>query len=1194
MHHIEGITLFLMYINISVLGNIVLYLSFMIVTVNELTISSFNCWGAMSSIKYIDSLLKNTDILCIQEHHLYPDCKGFLEKYDQAFKAFVRCDSGLSTDDVPRVRKGGIAMMWRTELDYCVTRMEDIGSDRIMVIKISVNNCEPMYIMNVYMPSTNSHIEVYREVLSELRAIHEYLSIRGMVIIVGDFNGQLGPSGGPRCPMPPSHRGSILLGYISEFDLVPLICHNSCTGPLATFYPHNGGPGTQIDHIFIENRYMRFMKSCMVSSDNINNTSDHVPIMVKVVCKIQRYAQKTRSVYRWDKCNPDTYSKCLDYLITQNSILNGPIECENNISEYANELQYCMKEAADRVVPMSKFYPYKKPYWDDELKLVQKDQWEKREKWISEGRPRGMNFESYRIYKQAKRKYTNMYRLKVELFEQEKLEELSCSCDNDVTSFWKHVRSQKEPIITMHSIRDGDKIYSSPEELLCMWSDHYHKLLNEQEEEEKLYDQEFKEYIDTQIEFISANMSREDDSMGIFDTDFSVVEIQEVSRELPNGKSPGFDLIVYENIKYGGTALHKCIVILFNSIVKYVSIPDFYKYGLLISGHKGKRKLRDDKDSYRGITLMPCMNKLLEKCVWKRLWPWLKNIGFPNPLQHACCPGCSSVVLSFVLQESIHYHIERGGKVFACFLDSEKAFDKVWWNGLLFKLYNMGVRDKMWFLIKEWLHGSTCSVLVNGMTSQPFEITRSIKQGGMLSMFLYVAYISDFHTFVNSNGSGLNVYDINVSSPTIADDSALLSNTKKGLDDMMYLAYLYGILWRIAFSQIKTKCAVFEKSKQQGIVYKWCMDEKEIEQVDQFVHVGIRLSCSFKSKTRTHEMCNKGKSQIGAMSGVGVRGDGLNPLTSAHIWEKVTLPSILYGAELWNNLTKGEIDELEKVQKFAAKRIQGFDKRTHDEIVRRCLEWNTMNSIIDYKKLMFLHKLIFLDESTIAKQLFLYRLYDYMLGVQTQGFVPDIVNILKRYDLTDALYTYTVGGQFMDKIPWKFTVRNQIESVERDIWENSLKQKGDTVYACEVLTDQHENLYKLAKRHPKYRFQIQSIVKVCTYPILNEQIPCALCDDYIDDRIQHLICNCNVLNVPRNHMWDEITDVLGTNLSSELYNMDDKQMICILLGQSWKAMNEYIEQNEDISKSLYDEYIIVVAKFLHIVYKTIRKMIHYN
>ena len=93
-------------------------------------------------------------------------------------------------------------------------------------------------------------------------------------------------------------------------------------------------------------------------------------------------------------------------------------------------------------------------------------------------------------------------------------------------------------------------------------------------------------------------------------------------RELPIGKAPGLDLVMYEHFKFGSGLLHEKLSILFNAIIKFVKIPELFKLGLLIPLYKGKRKARSKKDSCRGVTLMSCINNS-----WKKWYGYDLNHG---------------------------------------------------------------------------------------------------------------------------------------------------------------------------------------------------------------------------------------------------------------------------------------------------------------------------------------------------------------------------------------------------------------------------------------------------------------------------------------------------------------------------------------------------------------------------------------
>ena len=63
-----------------------------------------------------------------------------------------------------------------------------------------------------------------------------------------------------------------------------------------------------------------------------------------------------------------------------------------------------------------------------------------------------------------------------------------------------------------------------------------------------------------------------------------------------------------------------------------------------------------------------------------------------------------------------------------------KAFDTMWINGMLYKLYhNKGITGKMWHLIRNWYTNMKEFVAVDGQSSRVYEVAHSMRKGGVLS-----------------------------------------------------------------------------------------------------------------------------------------------------------------------------------------------------------------------------------------------------------------------------------------------------------------------------------------------------------------------------------------------------------------------------------------------------------------------------
>ena len=99
--------------------------------------------------------------------------------------------------------------------------------------------------------------------------------------------------------------------------------------------------------------------------------------------------------------------------------------------------------------------------------------------------------------------------------------------------------------------------------------------------------------------------------------------------------------------------------------------------------------------------MFPVIIKVFEVILLRRLENFAKEKGCFSHLQFGSSAGSGYSETSFVIMEAINHIKEREGKVFACFLDVRKAFDTVWIDGLLYKLFSeLGVKGKMFAMIR--------------------------------------------------------------------------------------------------------------------------------------------------------------------------------------------------------------------------------------------------------------------------------------------------------------------------------------------------------------------------------------------------------------------------------------------------------------------------------------------------------------
>ncbi|KAH8349304.1 hypothetical protein KR067_005905, partial [Drosophila pandora] len=97
-----------------------------------------------------------------------------------------------------------------------------------------------------------------------------------------------------------------------------------------------------------------------------------------------------------------------------------------------------------------------------------------------------------------------------------------------------------------------------------------------------------------------------------------VEEISDVIESLPKNKAPGIDRICHATLKALPTKAILFIALIFNAIIRIQVFPKRWKLAAIMMIHKpGKPEV--DPESYRPISLLPCLSKLWERLIANRI-----------------------------------------------------------------------------------------------------------------------------------------------------------------------------------------------------------------------------------------------------------------------------------------------------------------------------------------------------------------------------------------------------------------------------------------------------------------------------------------------------------------------------------------------------------------------------------------------
>ena len=158
----------------------------------------------------------------------------------------------------------------------------------------------------------------------------------------------------------------------------------------------------------------------------------------------------------------------------------------------------------------------------------------------------------------------------------------------------------------------------------------------------------------------------------------------------------------------------KPLSIIFKNCLKTGTFQNNWKNSNVVPIHKkGDKQLLQN---YCPVSLIPVCSKIFERIVFNQMLEFLEenNLLCPHQSGFHSSDSCQSQLLSIAHDIYASFNQSSTLEVKANFLDTSRAFDKVWHDGLLFKLECIGISGNLLSLLKSFLNNKFQRVVLNG------------------------------------------------------------------------------------------------------------------------------------------------------------------------------------------------------------------------------------------------------------------------------------------------------------------------------------------------------------------------------------------------------------------------------------------------------------------------------------------------
>ena len=397
-------------------------------------------------------------------------------------------------------------------------------------------------------------------------------------------------------------------------------------------------------------------------------------------------------------------------------------------------------------------------------------------------------------------------------------------------------------------------------------------------------------------------------------SEFTSEELNNAIFKMSRGRAPGLDGVSNEMIKCLWHSAHKYLLELYNSCLREGKFLTQWKRARVITLLKSPDKERTHPRSYRPISLLSGLGKILERLLVGRLMSLMN--GRWNLAQYGFVEGrCTEDAW---LRLKAHVSDATGKYAIGVFVDFKGAFDYLRWEVILDKIGSVGCPAPELNLWRDYFKDRSV-LMTNGVSTVDRRVSRGCPQGSICGPILWNLCLDDLLHDLSAHGTKVVAY---------ADDLLLVveGNTRAEVErrvaETMLPVYAWGERVGVEVSEGKTVCMVLKGELEmlnRRITIPIGNDTKRLKFVDKTKYLGVTVQPGLTFKLHVIELGKKVEGIVGKLRRVLRKDWGLRKSTTSIVLRGLLNPAVMYASIVWYDILrlKGFRTRLNRYQRIA-------------------------------------------------------------------------------------------------------------------------------------------------------------------------------------------------------------------------------------------------------------------------------------